>query len=155
MSGAVCDLCGQDMLAADGCTATHAVTIDGGTRVARLRCGESAEEAAFFGPDADGTCGDCGATEGHYHHAGCDIECCPVCDGQALTCGCVEPAQRTLGDLLDAYREILPYCLRDSHREQFARLVMEILDEAGLVKMHDRPCYYATEPKPGAPSTVV
>lgn len=33
-------------------------------------------------------CHDCGAYHGHYHHAECDAEQCPQCDGQLIACEC-------------------------------------------------------------------
>jgi hypothetical protein len=33
-------------------------------------------------------CGDCGAARGGWHHVGCDLQECPVCGGQLITCGC-------------------------------------------------------------------
>lgn len=33
-------------------------------------------------------CPDCSAAIGEYHYEHCDIEVCPVCDGQKLSCGC-------------------------------------------------------------------
>jgi len=34
------------------------------------------------------TCGDCGKATGENHLINCDIERCPKCKGQLITCGC-------------------------------------------------------------------
>jgi len=38
--------------------------------------------------DNERTCGDCGVAAGQYHHSGCDLEICPRCRGQAISCDC-------------------------------------------------------------------
>jgi len=33
-------------------------------------------------------CGDCGVEEGELHQLGCDLERCPICEGQFISCDC-------------------------------------------------------------------
>lgn len=33
-------------------------------------------------------CHDCNVEEGKMHHLGCDMEICPFCFGQLISCGC-------------------------------------------------------------------
>jgi hypothetical protein len=76
---AICERCGRDMLATDGCD-EHQV------------CGKPAivlgEEKRFGKIKAFPMCGDCGCSAGAYHHLHCDWEECPSCGSQLLGCDC-------------------------------------------------------------------
>ena len=90
--GTVCELCKGQMLKADGCTWPGIYCK--GKYYKRIRYGDERRHWR------DERCHDCGAKRGQYHHANCDVEQCPVCGGQLISCGCdaeytndPEPAQ--------------------------------------------------------------
>lgn len=50
----------------------------------RIRYGSEEDD---WGAD-DRPCHDCDAKKGKYHLPGCDVERCPRCKNQVITCGC-------------------------------------------------------------------
>lgn len=78
---AICTYCKQDMLTADGCVYQIITDLEGASY--------SREKVGDEGWYAEGQrCGDCGALFGHYHHYGCDVEKCPKCRKQLISCDC-------------------------------------------------------------------
>jgi hypothetical protein len=91
--GAVCDVCGERMLIAEGCVG-NPITTPRGTFLP-IPFGSEAN-ADLFPP---GRCHDCGCEPGGYHHDRCDMERCPGCGDQYLStlikeCGCYQGAVR-------------------------------------------------------------
>lgn len=56
----------------------------GGKEYSRIRYGDESEDwGASKRP-----CHDCAVIKGQYHVLGCDVERCPVCKGQVISCEC-------------------------------------------------------------------
>ena len=79
-----CETCEQEMLESDTCK-TKIITING---VVFER------NSTYF--DVNERCHDCYIVneKGNYHHFGCDMEKCPKCKGQLISCGC---GKKTIG----------------------------------------------------------
>ena len=78
---AVCDLCLGEMTDVASCTVDHVEL-----RGRRWAFGRYGDEIGW--PSARGRCGDCGVVRGGLHHVGCDIQECPRCKGQFISCWC-------------------------------------------------------------------
>ncbi len=92
---AQCKECGKDMSLLSAASCRENVKIDFGDCVADpIRYGS--EERAHFGRTDDGQlienqrCHDCNVAIGGVHHPGCDVEECPKCHGQLISCGCLK-----------------------------------------------------------------
>ena len=80
----ICSACGQDMRDAESCGGP--LIQIAGRVYERVRFGQESgdrwEEFDF--------CPECGVSHGGLHHPGCDIEECPRCRRQYLSCDCGE-----------------------------------------------------------------
>lgn len=88
---AVCQYCDTEMRTADTCVSVPIVI-----------------DRVSYPPVRYGTergyrrvkrrCGDCGVVPGAVHHHGCDVERCPRCGWQSITCGCLWAGEEHLDD---------------------------------------------------------
>jgi hypothetical protein len=82
---AICQDCGQEMLQAPTCNARPDMPmIHGGELFGPIGYGGERPINVHL---AD-RCGDCGVVVGGFHHFGCDMEQCPRCGRQLITCDC-------------------------------------------------------------------
>lgn len=79
---AICEWCKQEMSTANGCVGI--VTIMG-RLITPIRYGNETRNQ-YSGE----RCHDCNVKRGRYHHPGCDVEECPGCHGQLISCGCLD-----------------------------------------------------------------
>lgn len=80
---AICEMCNQEMTTANGCTE---LTINVNNKeMGRMAYGT--EDGAIRWKHE--RCHDCGAKWAHKHHPGCDMEECPSCHGQLISCDCI------------------------------------------------------------------
>lgn len=77
--GAICEDCKSDMHEVDGCIESKVlIGMKWYKRTTEHWCKEGER------------CHDCAAKYGEYHHFGCDIERCPKCGGQIISCDCIK-----------------------------------------------------------------
>lgn len=63
----------------------------GGRTYPRIRYGDEKRAGGGWHLRANGQthpCGDCGVQVGQFHIPGCDVEECPKCGGQSISCNC-------------------------------------------------------------------
>lgn len=83
---AICPDCDQEMSASKGgvaiCTVDTITFPDGEERV-----------RAPYMDERGFRCHDCNVRAGGLHHPGCDMERCPKCSGQLISCGCLDETE--------------------------------------------------------------
>ncbi len=84
---AICKFCGKEMTLAYSCKRDRDLP-------GQIPYGSETIDWTFEDPSS--TCDDCGVKIGGFHHELCDIEECPKCHGQLLTCGCEHKGFRVI-----------------------------------------------------------
>jgi hypothetical protein len=80
---AVCRWCEQEM------TDPNTVTCTGNEEV-EYPDGTKLPSSDYHFQEEDGRCHDCKIRHGGKHHPGCDVERCPKCGGQLISCSCLD-----------------------------------------------------------------
>lgn len=73
----ICRDCNQEMMNSVGCTLKTVHMHDGKT-----------EDRIKYPSHMSNNCRDCNCPPDSYHHLGCDMERCPQCGGQIISCEC-------------------------------------------------------------------
>ena len=84
---AKCKECGLEMLEADGCTVFR---VKFGKKIyLRLKFSTAeSEDGDGCALESNQRCHDCGCKVREFHHPGCDMERCPRCRDQIISCNC-------------------------------------------------------------------
>ncbi len=76
----ICKYCNQEMKTADTCIENKYVEFSED---------EKLPSSNYHFNETNGRCHDCGIKHGGLHHRGCDVERCPKCKGQLISCECL------------------------------------------------------------------
>jgi hypothetical protein len=98
---ATCTVCGGEML--EGVSCSEEPLNIGGRTFSPIRWGD--ETHMSLGKRFE-RCGDCWAPRGGVHHHGCDLEQCPACGRQMLSCDCRDDLDLDYEDDLDPDPEL-------------------------------------------------
>jgi hypothetical protein len=83
---AVCPRCKREMSESVPCT-PHSLTV-AGERFEPIAYGQETRYRAYGPWPRFERCHDCWAPVSALHHDGCDVEECPLCHGQLISCDC-------------------------------------------------------------------
>jgi len=75
---AKCESCKLDM----SDESTHSCIVN------NWKLGDKTYPAIPYQSDSEHRCHDCNVMPGGYHHPGCDMDRCPKCGGQLISCDC-------------------------------------------------------------------
>ena len=89
-NGVKCNFCNRVMVdrSVKTCAGNTFVEFPDGTKMDSVKYDLDISESER----ANHRCHDCGIAIGGYHHPGCDMEVCPKCGGQLISCGCLDNA---------------------------------------------------------------
>lgn len=97
-----------------------------------IKCGDAGDWYENDPPDAH--CGDCGCEMGEYHLRNCDIERCPACHGQFISCSCGTAFYLTNAEAKDEiYLSFLKH-LQKQENSNFEKAVKLLMDNKITMK---------------------
>ena len=88
---AICNSCGQDKRIVDSCIRQPMeFDIDFGI-ISKdpIMYGDEQRFGSDFRKNDIKRCHNCNVVVGNYHHLGCDMEECPICHKQLISCRCL------------------------------------------------------------------
>lgn len=72
-----------------GCPENTEITFKDGAKMPAVPYGQENRGSGVEEVEEGRSCHDCACLPGNFHHPGCDMEECPRCGGQAISCDCL------------------------------------------------------------------